>query len=169
MTADTHTTSQILLVCAMIMYLGGILLTFRPLFPAVIPTYCGMWLLKLSGFAAISGSTMLWWGVASAIVVGLIYLLPRDISSSRRGLGYISAGTLAGAAVGAIASTITSIIAGAVVGALLGTLAYSRTADGRELATAGNRFVNYAMAKAMPAVINFTMTAIGALYIALIL
>ncbi len=165
----THSTSLILLLCAAIMFFGGILLTFIPRFPAVIPTYCGLWLLRLSGFAAISGPTMLWWGVASAIVTGLIYLLPREISGSRRGLPYIATGTLAGTAVGAIAATITSIIAGAVVGALLGTLAYSRTPDGRELAVTGNRFVNYALAKAMPAVINFTMTAIGALYIALIL
>ena len=92
----THSTSLILLLCATIF--GGILLTFIPRFPAVIPTYCGLWLLRLSGFAAISGPTMLWWGVASAIVTGLIYLLPREISGSRRGLPYIATGTLAGPA-----------------------------------------------------------------------
>ncbi len=167
--AETHSTSLLLLACAAIMYLGGILLAFIPRFPAVIPTYCGMWLLRLSGFAAINDATMVSWGIASAIVAALTYILPRDISRSRRGLSYIAAGTLAGAAVGAVAATVTSIIAGAVAGALLGTLAYSRTPGGRELSQTGSRFVNYALAKAMPASINFTMTAIGSLYIALIL
>ena len=142
------------------MVTGGILLTFIPRFPAVVATYSGLWLLKLSNFVSVSDSIMYTWGVASAIVVMLALILPRDIAASRRGVTHIAITSLAGAVIGAGAANVTSIIAGAIVGALLGVFAYSRTTCGRELARSGNRFVNYALAKAMPAVINFSMTGI---------
>lgn len=120
-----------------------------------------------------SGDTvmsLIFWGIASAIAVGINYMLPRRIGSSRAGLGYMAGGALVGAIVG-LAVSHAWMIVGSVAGAILGGVAWAKTPSGRQAEFPSSRFLNYLCAKGLPAVVNMCLlgTAVELLAQAMIL
>lgn len=133
-------------------------LCFVPKYPAVLFAYVGMLLGHFSGYMPVMWSTLLFWGIATLIVVMLTVMLPREVVKMRNGLGYISGGSLVGMMLGLLLGE-SAMIVGAAVGSFLGCLAYSRTPAGRGLKFPSNQFTQYMGAKGLPVII--TMCIVG--------
>lgn len=113
------------------------------------------------GQMLVDWQTLIFWGVATAMVIGLHMMLPPFVTRSRAGVPYISGGALAGTAVGMVMATTAAIICGAALGAFMGALAYWRTPKGRPMLFPSSKFFNYLAAKGLPAVVALSMTAIA--------
>lgn len=137
---------------------------FVPRVPAVLLGYAAMWVCKAGGVAWFGTDTMIFWGVATVIALGITYMIPRKVAYSNVGVGFIAGGALAGAVVGMLTNTMAGIIVGAVCGALFGGIAFANTRAGREvMAFPSGRFFNYLAAKGLPVVVALSMAAACAL------
>lgn len=110
-------------------------------------------------------STYIFWGVAMIIVLSLNFILPAEVSASRRGLPYISGASLAGTILGLAMASHAAIICGAVLGAALGGIAYGLTPRGRMLDFPSGRFFNYLCAKGFPVAIAMSCAGITAAWL----
>lgn len=113
-------------------------------------------------------SLLVFWSVASLLVIALDFMLPRSISRSTRGLGYIAGGTLAGLFTGVLISP-SWLVAGAVLGAMAGGMAYALTPEGRILRFPSAGFLNYLCAKGLPAVVNLSVATLTMIHAIIIL
>ena len=156
----TGITSTPWLVIAMILLAGGCVTMFFPRIPTCLVTYLAMWCARLSGYTPFPNSTMIFWGIAVVLVVINRYMLPNHIRDSRRGLGYIAGGALAGMAIGLTLYTAASIIGGAILGTLIGAVAYARTSRGAVLEFPTIKFFNYLGAKGIPSVMTASMAGL---------
>lgn len=149
------------LLCTGMLLALTVVAVFFPRIPAVLGAYGAMWLCRLSGFALFDNNTMIFWGVATLLVLGLQYLLPRAVAFSRVGVPFISGGAIVGAIVGLLFNTVAGIILGAVAGAFFGGVAFANSRTGREILLFPSRkFFNYLAAKGFPAVITCSMAAL---------
>ena len=121
--------SMLFLILGIILMIGAIILAFRPIIPSVLPAYVAMWLLDTSNHISINKNTLLFWGLATSIVLFINMSKAQD-KPDNKGLGYIVAGTIVGSFVG-MATNASGIIPGAAIGAFLGAVAYSRTPNGK--------------------------------------
>lgn len=156
----TELTSTPWLVIAMILLAAGVVSMFFPRTPSCVATYAAMWVARLSGYTPFPNSTMIFWGIAVVLVVINRYMLPAHIRDSRRGLGYIAGGALAGMAIGLTLYSAASIIGGAILGALIGAIAYARTSRGAALEFPTIKFFNYLGAKGIPSVMTASMAGL---------
>lgn len=151
--------ASLFIILGSLLLLLAVLLAFRPLFPASLVAYASLWMFQLSGHLQFPSSTIIFWSVATMIVLGLDRLLPSALSRSPQGQGYIAAGTLAAMVVGMLMSG-AGIILGAAIGAFLGALAYSRTPAGQPLAFPSSPFMKFLCAKGLPAIVAFSMVGL---------
>lgn len=118
----------------------------------------------IDGFA-IPGPLLAFWGVAALIALGISYMLPTAVATSRVGVPYMTVGALCGILIGAIAASQAGMICGAVAGILFGGVAYSRTPRGRDLDFPSAQFFNYLLAKGLPMAVALCSAALSALAI----
>ena len=144
-------TSTPWLVFAIVLMAISAVMIFIPRTPACIVAYMALWAARLSGYTPFSNSTMIYWGIAVALVALNRYMLPSHIRNSTRGLGYIGGGALAGMFIGLTMYRASTVIIGAAVGAFLGAVAYTRTSHGAVLEFPTSKFFNYLGAKGIPA------------------
>lgn len=147
------------LILGSLLLIAAIVLAFRPLLPASLAAYCAIWMFQLSGYIQLPSATIIFWSVATLIVLGLYRLLPASVTRSSAGRGYISTGTLAGMVVGMLMSA-AGIILGAAIGAFLGAFAYSRTPQGQPVAFPSSPFMQLLAARGLPAVVAFSMVGL---------
>ncbi|MDE5664671.1 MAG: hypothetical protein K2G17_03225 [Duncaniella sp.] len=160
-------STAIILAIFFVMQIGAIVLTFRSNRFAVIAAYTTM--VGIALFLRLEATnSLIFWGIATAIVICLEYMLPKKITSSRRGVGYIAGAALAGTFVGLTISHEWMIV-GAVAGAILGGIAYSRTPAGSIMEFPSSKFLNYLCAKGLPAVVTMCMAGTSVLWFAAIL
>lgn len=148
------------LVFSMILMAISLVMMFFPRTPSCIVGYMAMWSARLSGYVPFSDGTMIFWGVAVLIVVVNRFLLPAYIRTSRRGVGYMAGGAIAGMAIGLTMYTAATIICGAAIGAFLGAIAYTRTKSGKALEFPTSKFFNYLGAKGIPATMSASMAGL---------
>lgn len=153
----TSTLSMPWFVIAGLLTVTSLVMIFVPRTPACIVAYLAMWAADWSHYMTFEKSTMIFWGVAVLIVAINNMLLPGFVRTSRRGLGYIAGGAIAGMFIGLSMYRPATVIAGSILGALLGGIAYSRTARGASLEFPTSKFFNYLGAKGLPAVIATSM------------
>lgn len=145
------------------LFLAGIAVggSFVPRFPAALAAYAA---LSLAGFARapyVTQNVLIFWGVATAIVLAMRIFQPKALTDTPHGHAYVAGATIAGTLVGfAITPSAATLILGAAIGAFLGTLAYMRTPAGPKFAIASSPFVQYLCAKGLPDVITCVMAAI---------
>ncbi len=139
-------------VTSLIFLFAGTISSFIPNRYAAIIAYAGL-IVACHDEYTLHIPTIVFWGIATAIVTVLSFILPEKIASSRRGLGYIAGAALAGSMTGLLVSHAWLII-GAVAGALLGGIAYSKTPAGQIMGFPSYKFFNYLCAKGLPAVIT---------------
>lgn len=153
-------TSTPWLVFGLIIMAISVVMMFFPRVESCIIGYIGLWAARLSGYTPFTDGTMIFWGAAVVIVMINRYLLPAHIRTSRRGLGYIAGGALAGMMVGLTMYRAATVIGGAVTGAVLAAIAYARTSRGAILGFPSSKFFNYLGAKGIPAVITASMAGL---------
>lgn len=150
-------------ILALILSLLALVACFVPRVSASIIAYGALVCAHFAGSAHITGSSLLYWGIVTAIVVALRFIQTAGLSGTRAGIGYISGGSITGAILGfIILPASNAIIIGAFVGALLGSIAYVRTPAGRREAEISSGFVNYSAAKGLPIVVAVSMALITA-------
>lgn len=139
--------------------------TFLPKWPSSVIGYGAMVAVWLSGASGLEVKSLIFWGIAVAIVVGIRLMLPRNISLSARGVPFISGACITAAAVGMILNTAAGIILGALAGAVLGAIAFSNTHSGRAMNFPSRQFFNYTAAKGLPVAVTVSMVAISLLHL----
>ncbi len=160
-------STAIIFAIFFVLQIGAIVLTFRSNRFAVIAAYTSM--VGIALFLRLEATnSLIFWGISTGIVICLEYMLPKKITSSRRGVGYIAGAALAGTFVG-LAMSHEWMIIGAVAGATLGGIAYSRTPAGRIMEFPSSKFLNYLCAKGLPAVVTMCMVGTSVLWLAAIL
>ena len=85
----------------------------------------GAWAMMKSGYAPMSGNTLLFWAVAVILIVGIQMARGRRLSAPASLRAYIAGGALAFTLVGCILGQ-AGMILGAVIGVFLGGVAYMR-------------------------------------------
>ena len=131
-------------------------LSFISATAATVTAFAALVLSYFAG-AVIAPGMLLFWGVATAIVVALRVMLPRTVTSHHDGMVYIAAGAVAGLFIG-IAVYPSASAAAIIAGTLLGALAYSTTPVGRaRLGFPSRKAVNYLCAKGLPVIVALTM------------
>ena len=153
-----------MLVICIILAAVALALTFRPYVPAAVIAYLSLLAGRWSGDIPVTDRELLFWAAVTVLVSAISALLPKEVSQTSRGMGYIAGGTLAGAAVGLLLSQ-GGMIAAAAAGAFLGALAYSRTPAGKPLSFPSQRFLQYLCAKGLPAIVAIAITGIEAYYL----
>ena len=152
-----HTLEIIAFVLASV----SVLSTFIPRFPAVLCAYLGMLCMHYAGAVYIDSGILIYWAVATAIVLALDILQPRALTATRRGHAYVTGATIAGTLLGYVTvASAAGIIIGGAVGAFLGALAFMRTPAGPRFPRASSEFMQYLCAKGLPAVVTCSMAAI---------
>lgn len=105
-------------VVSLLLLAAGVVMSFRSSRTAVVATFAGMLGIGLLTVGA-KATELIFWGIATAIVVAIQYLLPANVTASRRGVGYIVGATLAGMSVGLTLGR-EWVTVGAAFGAILG-------------------------------------------------
>lgn len=143
-----------------LMSLGGIALAFVPAFPASLMSLCALVLAWSYGALDLPTVQLVCWIAAAAVAVVLLRLLPRQIRLSRQGLGYIAGASVVGSALGAVVGSSAAVIVGAAAGVIIGALAYMRTPGGAAISSDKSKYINYVMAKGLPAIVAVSMAII---------
>jgi len=144
------TLSVILIALSMLLIVWSAGASFASWRWAAATGYLALWPLYYLPEFIIPDSVMTFWGIATLIALGINYMLPFKVATSRVGMPYIAGGALCGTMVGLIAASQAGLICGAVAGALCGGIAYSRTPRGRDLRFPSTGFFNYLLAKGLP-------------------
>ena len=147
----------------------GPVLIFWRLAPSAIVAYAAIVCACFSGAGGevtVSGNGMLFWGVASVIILGLQFIKTDNPLLTRLSSGYISAGAIVGGVLGLLSGhTASTIIVASALGAILGLMAYSRTPSGAGVTSDRHRLGDLMGAAGLPAVViaGMSFTALSAI------
>lgn len=139
--------------------IGG---SFKPRFPSTATAYAAL-LCMYAGHrdGIVVASDLVFWAVASALVVGMRFLQPRTLTNASQGHSFVNIGTLAGVLTGFVINpSSAAIILGGCLGAFAGTLAFMRMPRGPHFSIGSSQFMQYLCAKGLPAVVWCSMAAI---------
>lgn len=140
------------LILGIILLIGAIVMAYRPWVPSVILSYVAMWVLNYGKHIYIGNNTLLFWGIATMLVL-LIRMGQTQDKPDTKGIGYITTGTLVGCIVGMLMSD-TGIILGSVIGAFMGLLAFCRTPNGKELHFPSKEWIMQLASKGLPIIVS---------------
>ncbi len=135
--------------------------TFVPRFPAALCAFASILGMHFAGHPYFESKVLIFWCVATLIVLGLGFLQPKALTGARQGHSYVAGGTVVGVVLGYLVAPVASaIILGGAVGAFLGTFAFMRTPKGPRFAVSSSAFVQYLCAKGLPSVVAVSMAAL---------
>lgn len=169
-----------LIIIACILFVLALILTVPRILLAPISAYLGLLAISFAtnpeGYPLLPiNSTILFAWVCMTIVVTVATLLqPAPLRFSRKGVGYMLGGAIAGMAVGLLGFTfITSLsllygvmIVATAAGIFFGFMLYTNTPEGRPVALNSGNFFRYLFAKGFPVAI--TVMQIGVVAVILI-
>lgn len=153
------TLSITLIIATATTAIASLIVAYIPRGWSSIIAYAGLWCLFFTPGLTVSAEALVFWGVAALIALGICTLLPKWVSDSRKGVGYIVTAAIAGTLVGMLISS-AGLIIGAVLGAFCGALAFSRTPAGAPLKFPSSEFINYMCAKGLPTVVTTSIAGI---------
>lgn len=153
-------TTIILISVTVLLTLWSLGSTFRSWRWSAATAYLALWPLYYLPDFAIPDSIMTFWGIATLIALGINYMLPFEVATSRTGMPYMVIGGVCGTLIGAMAYAQAGLICGAVFGLMCGAIAYSRTPRGRVLGFPSTRFFNYLVAKGLPLTVVLSTSGI---------
>ena len=155
------TIYTILLILGALFIIAAMVLVIKPWIVAAIPAYAGLWLLHLSKYTMFTKWTFIFYGVATAMVLGLKYISPRGEPDGRTtGNLYLGLGALMGCLLGMLIDA-RFMLLGTVLGAIMGQLAFSRTPHGKWLMLSKSNFIQYLCARGLPAIIAVAMIGVA--------
>lgn len=157
------TSAILLIILASALTLWGIGSAFASWRWSAASNYLALWALYYAPGFALPDGLMTFWGIATLIALGINYMLPFQVATSRMGMAYIGVGALCGTAVGLVVASQAATICGAALGCLCGAIAYSRTPRGRQMDFPSTRFFNYLLAKGLPLTVVMSISGIVAM------
>lgn len=113
---------------------------------------------------SVDWNTVIFWGVAAGIAIGINVLLPGPVAKSTDGTPYMTGASITGAFVGLLLGS-AGLIVGAMAGVVCGGIAYSRSPRGGNLEFPSRKFMNYLCAKGLPITITCCISALTILSI----
>lgn len=153
--------STILLIAGIICLAAALILVLWPRWVAAVPAYAGLVLLHWSYYIDAKTPTIIFWGIATLITVGLFYLTPSGEPDGNRSSNfYVGLTSMAGGLLGILLAPRVMVL-GVIVGAAIGQLAYSRTPAGKWMLNPSTMFARYFAAKCLPAIIAISIVCIA--------
>ena len=154
------TLYYILFVVGIIAMVLALVLLFWPRFSAVLPAYVGMLCLHLSTFIYLRNFALIFWAVATVIVLMIKHLSPPGEPDGNKASNlYVGLSTVAGAMLGIVINP-SLIVLGAIIGSLIGVMAYSRTPRGKWINPPSSAFFQDVGTKCLPAVVTVSIIGI---------
>jgi hypothetical protein len=151
----------ILLIAGVACLVAALILVLWPQWVAAVPAYVGLVLLHWSYYIAVPVVTFVFWGIATAITVGLFYLQPSGEPDGNRSSNlYVGFTAMAGGMLGILLAPRIMVL-GVILGAIMGQLAYSRTPAGRWMLFPSTQFWRYFAAKCLPAIVAISIVCIA--------
>ncbi|MBR7011550.1 MAG: hypothetical protein IKI10_01515 [Muribaculaceae bacterium] len=150
----------ILLIAGAACLIAALALVFWPRWVASVPAFVGLVLMHLSYYIDVPTMTFVFWGIATAITIGLFYLSPSGEPDGNRASNlYVGFTAMAGGMLGILLAPRVMVL-GVVLGAALGQLAYSRTPAGKWMLNPSTLFWRYFAAKCLPAIVAIAIVCI---------
>lgn len=143
------------LILGIMLLIGAIVTAYRPWVPSVILSYVAMWVLNYGKHIYIGSNTLLFWGIATMMVL-LIRMGQQHDKPDSNGMGYIATGALVGCVVGMLMSH-AGIILGSALGAAMGLMAYCRTPNGHTLRFPSKEWIMQLAAKGLPIIVSMSI------------
>ncbi len=151
----------ILLIAGAACLIAALALVFWPRWVASVPAFVGLVLMHLSYYIDVPTMTFVFWGIATAITIGLFYLSPSGEPDGNRASNlYVGFTAMAGGMLGILLAPRVMVL-GVVLGAALGQLAYSRTPAGKWMLNPSTLFWRYFAAKCLPAIVAIAIVCIA--------
>ena len=151
----------ILLIAGAACLIAALALVFWPRWVASVPAFVGLVLMHLSYYIDVPTMTFVFWGIATAITIGLFYLSPSGEPDGNRASNlYVGFTAMAGGMLGLLLAPRVMVL-GVVLGAALGQLAYSRTPAGKWMLNPSTLFWRYFAAKCLPAIVAISIVCIA--------
>ncbi len=151
----------ILLIAGAACLIAALALVFWPRWVASVPAFVGLVLMHLSYYIDVPTMTFVFWGIATAITIGLFYLSPSGEPDGNRASNlYVGFTAMAGGMLGILLAPRVMVL-GVVLGAALGQLAYSRTPAGKWMLNPSTLFWRYFAAKCLPAIVAISIVCIA--------
>ncbi len=153
--------STILLVLGVLCAAGAVVCLIKPWLPAALPAYAALCLLHWSTSIYLPVKTFVFWGLATAICLGISYMSPKgEPDGHNTGNYYIGIGAIVGCLLGILVSARIMVL-GVVIGALMGQMAFSKTPHGKWLKFPSVTFIHYFCAKSLQAIVAAAMVGIA--------
>lgn len=151
----------ILLIVGAACLIAALALVLKPKWVAAVPAFIGLLLMHYSYYIDVKTATLIFWGIATLITVGLFYLSPSGEPDGHSSSNlYVGLTAMAGGMLGILTAPRVMVL-GVVLGAALGQLAYSRTPAGKWMLSPSILFWRYFAAKCLPAIVAVSIVCIA--------
>ena len=151
----------ILLIVGVVCLVAALALVLKPKWVAAVPAFIGLVLMHYSYYIDVKTATLIFWGIAALITVGLFYLSPSGEpdghSSSNLYVGFTA---MAGGMLGIMLAPRLMVL-GVILGSIMGQLAYSRTPAGKWLLAPSSLFWRYLPIKCLPIIVAVSIVCIA--------
>ena len=151
----------ILFIAGVACLIAALALVLKPKWVAAVPAFIGLVLMHYSYYIDVKMATLIFWGIAALITVGLFYLSPSGEPDGHSSSNlYVGLTAMAGGMLGILTAPRVMVL-GVVLGAALGQLAYSRTPAGKWMLSPSMLFWRYFAAKCLPAIVAVSIVCIA--------
>ena len=151
----------ILFIVGVACLIAALALVLKPKWVAAVPAFIGLVLMHYSYYIDVKTATLIFWGIAALITVGLFYLSPSGEPDGHSSSNlYVGLTAMAGGMLGILTAPRVMVL-GVVLGAALGQLAYSRTPAGKWMLSPSMLFWRYFAAKCLPAIVAVSIVCIA--------
>lgn len=151
----------ILLIIGVACLFASLALVLKPRWVAAVPAFIGLLLMHYSYYIDVKTATLIFWGIATLITVGLFYLSPSGEPDGNSSSNlYVGLTAMAGGMLGILTAPRIMVL-GVVLGAVMGQLAYSRTPAGKWMLSPSMLFWRYFAAKCLPAIVAVSIVCIA--------
>ncbi len=151
----------ILFIAGVACLIAALALVLKPKWVAAVPAFMGWVLMHYSYYIDVKTATLIFWGIAALITVGLFYLSPSGEPDGHSSSNlYVGLTAMAGGMLGILTAPRVMVL-GVVLGAALGQLAYSRTPAGKWMLSPSMLFWRYFAAKCLPAIVAVSIVCIA--------
>lgn len=152
---------NILFVVGVACLIAALALVLKPKWVAAVPAFIGLLLMHYSYYIDVKTATLIFWGIATLITVGLFYLSPSGEPDGHSSSNlYVGLTAMAGGMLGILLAPRVMVL-GVVLGAAMGQLAYSRTPAGKWMLSPSMLFWRYFAAKCLPAIVAVSIVCIA--------
>jgi hypothetical protein len=151
----------ILFIAGVACLIAALALVLKPKWVAAVPAFVGLVLMHYSYYIDVKTATLIFWGIATLITVGLFYLSPSGEPDGHSSSNlYVGLTAMAGGMLGILTAPRVMVL-GVVLGAALGQLAYSRTPAGKWMLSPSMLFWRYFAAKCLSAIVAVSIVCIA--------